>query len=405
MLASIAARASSRQAFGDIVARMLDRPRTGLATLTLTLAFPLMLASGCADEPGLDDEAGSSESESSGATGGSESAGASETSLGDSDGSSESETGEPPPMLPLCGSEPPDGATLAPPLPSATSSCPVLETDGTLNVMSTSAGEREFMVVVPSDYEAGEQLPLIVMYHWLGGDAIDFYERAEAQVAADYYRFIALVPVGRDGDSGVPFRWPFSIADDMMRMDEEFEFFDDMVACAHEQFGVDKECVSAMGVSAGAMFSAMLASRHGDNLSSFISLSGGTGGGLIQEWVPNQNHMPALVLWGGPQDICLSIEFDLNSMTMEAALAADNHFMVECIHNCEHSTPPFEPVDPALPTYAPMWEFFLDHPYWLDDGDSPYLHMSAPPASWPDWCAIGPGNAIMRVGECGGSEC
>jgi hypothetical protein len=115
--------------------------------------------------------------------------------------------------------------------------------------------------------------------------------------------------------------------------------------------------------------------------------------------------MPALVLWGGPQDICLSIEFDTNSMTMEAALAADNHFMVECIHNCEHSTPPFEPVTPELPLYAPMWEFFLDHPYWLEDGDSPYLHMSEPPANWPDWCAIGPGNAVMRVGECGGSEC
>lgn len=379
---------------------MVVRPRPGLVPIALLLT----LTPACADEPALDDEASGSESETGSATtesGGEELA----TDSSGSESESETDTGEDPPTLPLCGTEPPPGASLAPPLPSATSSCPVLETDGTLNVMTTSAGDREFMVVVPADYEAGEQLPLIVMYHWLGGDAIDFYDRAEAQYAADYYRFIALVPVGRDGDDGVPFRWPFSIADDMLKMDEEFEFFDDMVACAHEQFGVDKECVSAMGVSAGAMFSAMLASRHGDNLSSFISLSGGTGGGLIQDWVSTDNRMPVLVLWGGPQDTCLSIDFNVNSMTMEAALAADNHFMVECIHNCSHATPPLEAVTPELPLYAPMWEFFLDHPYWLEDGDSPYLQLPAPPLSWPDWCAIGPGNASIRVGECGGSEC
>ncbi|MFV8753282.1 hypothetical protein ACNOYE_22265 [Nannocystaceae bacterium ST9] len=377
---------------------MLARPRRAFAPLALAS----ILMTGCADDPQADDEADETETDTdtsdTGETGSDE--------IGTDTSTSEStDTGEDPPALPLCGTEPPPGAALAPALPSATSSCPVLETDGTLNVMTTSAGDREFMVVVPEDIQPDESLPLIVMYHWLGGDALDFYERAEVQYAADYYRFIALVPVGRDGDTGVPFRWPFSIADDMMTMDEEFEFFDDMVACAHEQFGVDKECVSAMGVSAGAMFSAMLASRHGDNLANFISLSGGTGGGLIQDWVPTSNHMPALVLWGGPQDICLSINFDTNSKQMEMDLGAEGHFMIECIHNCTHATPPFEPVSPEVPVYSPMWEFFLAHPYWLEDGDSPYLQYPALPENWPQWCAVGAGNAVMRVGECGGSEC
>ncbi|MCA9696674.1 MAG: hypothetical protein KC431_04035, partial [Myxococcales bacterium] len=184
---------------------------------------------------------------------------------------------------------------------------------------------------------------------------------------------------------------------------------DDMLACVHEQFGVDKECVSAMGVSAGAMWSAMLASRHGDHLSSFISLSGGTGGDLVKPWVSTANHMPALVLWGGPQDYCLGVNFDANSMEMEAALEADGHFMVECVHNCTHGTPPFEQSNPEWPTYAPTWEFFLDHPFWLEDGESPYIDYVAVagslPPSWPEWCAVGAGNAMIRQGMCGGSEC
>jgi predicted esterase len=382
---------------------MLARPRSAL----VPLVFASILVPACADDPQGDDEAAGSETGATETdeTGTDDEIGSETADDAETETEGTTDTGEDPPMLPLCGTEPPPGATLAPELPSATSSCPVLETDGTLNVMTTSHGDREFMVVVPEDLQPGEQLPLIVMYHWLGGDAQDFYDRAETQYAVDHYRFIALIPVGRESEDGVPFRWPFSIADDMAKMDEEFEFFDDMVACAHEQFGVDKECVSAMGVSAGALFSGMLASRHGDNLSSFIALSGGTGGGLIQEWTPGGNIMPALVLWGGPDDYCVAIDFETTSQQMEADLAANGHFMVECIHNCAHSTPPFEAAAPGLPLFAPMWEFFLDHPYWLEDGDSPYLHLPGPPLAWPEWCAIGPGNAMIRVGECGGSEC
>lgn len=381
------------------------------AVLSFTF-IALPFTSACSDDAPVDESASTSESESSGPDTGESNP---ETESGsETEDETETETGDPiePPELPLCGTEPPAGATLAPELPTygGPGTCPTLETGpGTLNVMQTDHGDREFFLVVPTDYQAGEQLPVIVMYHWLGGDAVDFYERAEAQYAADYYRFIAIIPEGRESGDGVPFRWPFTVADEDSVLDEEFAFHDDMLACVHEQFGIDKECVSAMGVSAGAMFSAMLGSRHGDHLSSFISLSGGTGGDLIKPWVPAANIMPVLVLWGGRDDFCIAIDFDQISMEMESNLEADNHFVLECIHNCTHATPPFEHEDSNLPTYAPAWEFFLDHPYWLEDGESPYLdYMSAvgelPPA-WPEWCAIGAGNATIRQGMCGGSEC
>src|SRR5690554_5133373 len=202
------------------------------------------LVSACADDPALDGD---------GDTSGYETA---ETETGeevgtDTDPDTETdtdtgETGEPiePPDLLLCGTEAPAGAELAPALPSyaGPGSCPTLETGtGTLNVMQTDHGDREFFLVTPSDYQPGEQLPVIFMYHWLGGDAVDFYDRAEAQYAADYYGIIAIIPEGRTSDDSVPFRWPFTIADDQSKVDEEFAFHDDMLACVHEQFGVDKE--------------------------------------------------------------------------------------------------------------------------------------------------------------------
>jgi len=376
----------------------------------IALLSTAAITTACSTDPAIDDSEGPDESE---------------TATPGTDGSTdetETETGDPgpsdlpdPPDLPMllaCDTDPPPGATLAPALPTyaGPGSCPTLETGaGTLNVMQTDHGERTFFLVTPEDYQPGEQLPVMFMYHWLGGGAVSFYDRAEAQHAADYYRFIAIIPEGRTSGDGVPFRWPFTINDSQDKLDEEFAFHDDLLACVHEQFGVDKECVSTMGVSAGAMFSAMLASRHGEHLSSFISLSGGTGGNFVKPWTPAPNRMPALILWGGPQDICLGVDFHENSQELEAALEADNHFIVECVHDCTHATPPFSHLDPALPTYAPTWEFFLDHPFWMADGESPYrdyveLTGALPPA-WPDWCAVGAGNAVIRDGVCGGSEC
>ncbi|MCA9701113.1 MAG: hypothetical protein KC431_26540, partial [Myxococcales bacterium] len=249
-------------------------------------------------------------------------------------------------------------------------------------------------------------LPVMFMFHWLGADADSFFNKAEVQYAADYYRFIAVIPNGREIGDLVPFKWPFAVTDLDFLMNQDFQMFDDILACVAEQYSVDKECVSAMGVSAGAMFTSMLASRHGDHLASMISLSGGVGG-LIKPWQTGGNVMPAMVLWGGRADFCIAIDFAVASKQLEMDLEATGHPVLECIHNCTHATPPFEPPmdQPELPTFAPAWEFMLAHPYWLEDGYSPYQDFDALPAPWPDWCAMGAGNAVERVGECGGSEC
>src|SRR5262245_13981017 len=99
---------------------MLARPRFGL----VPFAFASMLVPACADDPvpGDDEAAGTD-------TGGSEVGETTEsgTESGDTTGDESTDTGEDPPMLPLCGTEPPPGAALAPALPSATSSCPMHE--------------------------------------------------------------------------------------------------------------------------------------------------------------------------------------------------------------------------------------------------------------------------------------
>ncbi|HGG57930.1 MAG TPA: hypothetical protein ENK31_09065 [Nannocystis exedens] len=342
----------------------------------------------------------SATSTSTGSSGGSTETGTSTgdpTTTGDDTGEAE---------FAFCGQEPPPGAEEAPPVPTFGGICPTIELgflegeEVAPNEIATAGGPRRFAVVAPEDIGEDEQLPVIFMWHWLGGTAFDFYQRSEVESAVSELRFIAVIPESKDD---VLFKWPFTSLDSDARLEEEFAFFDDMLGCVDELFPIDVNCVSSTGVSAGALFTAQLAGGRGQHLSAIMSLSGGVGG-VVKPWKTSEHTMPAMVLWGGPDDFCVAVDFDQASQALEVGLVEDGHFVLECVHNCQHSTPPFD-VPMGLPTFAPLWMFALDHPYWLEDGDSPYAATGALPSGYPEWCAIGAGNAEIRVGDCGPDQC
>ncbi len=309
----------------------------------------------------------------------------------------------------LCKSEPPEGAPTPaiPPLPAA--GCPVLVSGS--NTIQTANGPREFLLVLPESVDPGEKLPVLFMWHWLGGSANSFLEKGDVQTAANDQHFIAVLPVSKGATIfGTSFntRWPFDITQSGDRMEEEFEFFDDMLSCVQAEFTTNRSCVSSVGVSAGALFNGQLAQARSNMLASFVSLSGGTSASWIKGWDGAARKLPAVVLWGGDgspemdgnKDIlgCFGVgmDFSVASRSLEQGLGEDGHFFVECRHNCGHVEPPLTP--PAGQSkYSGMWEFALDHPFWLPAGHSPYL-TDGLPEGMPSWCAIGAGNSVPRSG-------
>ena len=309
----------------------------------------------------------------------------------------------------LCDLDPPAGAPMpeAPPLPAG--GCPTLVA-GT-NPITSGGHEREFILVLPDAIGEGERFPVLVLWHWLGGDAEAFLERGQIQEAADQQRFIAIIPSSRGATVfGTSFntRWPFDITQSADRMDEEFTFFDDMLACVEAQFAVNQSCVSSIGVSAGALFTDQLAQARSQRLASFVSLSGGVGATIIKPWDGAARKLPALILYGGDgppamdgvRDIlgCFGIgmDFSVASRQLESDLVDDGHFLVECKHNCGHVEPPLE-APPGESKYAAIWQFAMDHPFWLGAGESPYL-TGGIPAGAPAWCGIGEGGSTPRTG-------
>jgi predicted esterase len=309
----------------------------------------------------------------------------------------------------LCRQQPPPGAPQPVPPPAFAGTCPTLVSG--MNAITSSGQARSFLLVVPANLMPDEKPPVIFMWHWLGGSANSFLERGQVQEAADGQRFIAVIPVSVGATVfGTSFdtKWPFDITQSPDRMNKEFKFFDDMLSCVEAQFDINQSCVSTVGVSAGALFTDQLAQARSQQLASFISLSGGTGATIIKPWTDAARKLPGVVLWGGDgppaqdgvKDIlgCLGIgmDFSVASNDLEAGLTGDGHFFVECKHNCGHVEPPLD-APAGESKYAGMWEFALDHPYWLPAGQSPYL-MHGLPASLPAWCGIGPHSATPRSG-------
>jgi hypothetical protein len=208
---------------------------------------------------------------------------------------------------------------------------------------------------------------------------------------------------GTDGSNPIS-RWRGWVPGQEAMRDEEFVFFDDMLACVSEQFPVDKNCVSSAGVSDGALWTSQLVGGRSEHLSSAVILSGGVSDGtdensaLVNTPLPPTRAVPALVLWGGPMDICVVLKFETATKELERRLEANGHFMLECQHNCGHSVPPIEvPAGQSLLT--PFVDFIRSHPYWIPTGTSPY-ESDGLPAGLPAWCAIGAGSAVARTGEC-----
>jgi hypothetical protein len=203
--------------------------------------------------------------------------------------------------------------------------------------------------------------------------------------------------------------WPFDITQSTDRMNQEFTFFDDMLSCVEQQFQVNQQCVSSVGVSAGALFNDQLIQSRSTTLASFVSLSGGVGATIIKPWVSAARKLPGLVLWGGKgpptmttKDIlgCFGVgmDFDVASTDLEDGMTANGQFLVECVHNCGHAVPPVD-APPGESQFAGIWEFMLNHPYWVPPGTSPYQQNGL--KDLPAWCAIGENNAVPRgSGDC-----
>ncbi|MBL4684052.1 MAG: hypothetical protein JKY37_05645 [Nannocystaceae bacterium] len=300
---------------------------------------------------------------------------------GDSDGDDSG------PMIPdgpwgACAEAVPAGSPTPPAAPPYSGgTCPAIAPGYVTNFVA-GGNNREFAFVVPSNYDESKQYPLVIAWYHLSGDAQEFLDTIGAQALADTTQTIYAVP---QATGNFDFVWPSTPLDNG-QASVDLAMFDDMLACISEQYSVNPYCVGSVGVSAGGLWTSYLGQQRGQYLSSNVVISGGHPADIgWWGWSPSPHKFASLVLWGGPTDE-LIINFHAASTNLASEYAGDGHFVLRCEHTGGHGVPPPDvPGDP--PPFDVLFEFFLAHPYWVDNGNSPYLTEGLPP-EYPSYCAL-----------------
>ncbi len=280
-----------------------------------------------------------------------------------------------------CAEPVPAGSPTPPPAPSYSGGvCPTLS-PGYITGFQSGGGSREFALAVPSNYDPSKQYPLVFGWHHLGGDAQGFLSQLGSMGIADATQTIYAIP---NASGQFQFEWP-STPFDNGSADVDLKFFDDMLACISEQYNVNPYCVGSAGVSAGGLWTSYLGQKRGHYLSANVVISGGHPDDVgWWGWSSSPHKFASLVLWGGPSDE-LVISFHRASLNLVSEYRNDNHFVIACEHTGGHGAPPSD--DGGDPPYGILVDFFLEHPYWLGDGESPYTATGLPEA-FPDYCSL-----------------
>ncbi len=259
--------------------------------------------------------------------------------------------------------------------------CPTLAAGE--NEMVSAEIDRTFLVFAPdgvfegSGEGSGEAaaLPVVFLYHGLGGTAEDIVAGTGYDDLVDEGGFVLVVPDGANDDGGgqiFPVDWNI-LASQYDDDNRDLVFFDDLVTCLSEQLPIDADRVYATGMSGGGLMTTFLGIHRAEVLAAVAPMSGG----YLQAWPGDFGPVrPWMVTWGGETDIAVDVNFDDTANALLANLADEDVPVVACNHGTGHEWP--AEMTPA------NWAFLSA--YVRGDATNPFA--TELPEVFPDYCEI-----------------
>lgn len=191
--------------------------------------------------------------------------------------------------------------TLSQTLPQHIEATSVKSTPSTTNVIQKDYTEsmqsggltRTYYVHLPSAYQTGQPIPLVLAFHGSSATGKDLARQTHLNEIADGNDFIVVYPDGyqqqwADGRGTTP---PEQAGVD------DVSFVSDLIDKLTGELAVDKERVYAVGMSNGGIFSHRLACERADKIAAIASVSGTMAQNISQECQPSR-PIPVLLFMG-----------------------------------------------------------------------------------------------------------
>ncbi|QIB52002.1 PHB depolymerase family esterase [Pseudomonas sp. OIL-1] len=167
------------------------------------------------------------------------------------------------------GDNPPPGGGVSQPTPSIGCGGPVPETGN--RSIAVTGGTRQYILDLPTGYDADKAYPLVFSFHGRGRTASDF--RTSSNLRETMGDAVILVHPQGVPDPGAPVE---PERDSWERTgDRDIAFFDDLYDQLTSEACVDQSRVFTTGMSMGGFFAARLACERGDVVRAFASAAAG----------------------------------------------------------------------------------------------------------------------------------
>lgn len=250
--------------------------------------------------------------------------------------------------------------------------CPVLLAGD--NTVTSAERTRQFQVFLPKDVTDPTGLPLVLLFHGVGGEPGTMVEDSGLLAEQAKKPFVLVAPRSERGSNGkalLKTDWYYGkTAFDMDNPD--LVFFDDVVKCAAGQFKTDAKRVYVTGMSGGGLISAFI----GVNRPKVVAAAAPFSGGYLHALPAVAGKVPFVVSWGGPNDTAYEQNFDAMAKKLTADLLAAGHLVIACDHGLKHIWPK------EGGAYAAA--FLLGHKL----GEASPFATAGLGAEWPSYCKL-----------------
>lgn len=207
--------------------------------------------------------------------------------------------------------------------------CPAIEARA--STFSSGGASRSVAIYAPDPVPEG--LPVLFYWHPLGGSASQMASYLDLPGWAEEHQIMVIAP---NASADNMFEWDF-----WNNQDDDLILYDDLRACASQEWGVDLSRVYSSGMSAGALWTSFLSTRRGDTLAALLPFSGGSGD-LWQYQTPG-SQFPAVLPYGGDTDTWggsgITVDFQEATLEFAAQLEGDGHPVILCNHEGGHTLP------------------------------------------------------------------
>ena len=130
--------------------------------------------------------------------------------------------------------------------------------------------EREYILYIPSSYDATSEFPLLFSFHGGSGYADGFIQTNDMRPIADTANFIAVYPQGSIDPEGGTTSWIHKAPTDH----DDIFFIEAIIDELTQNYLIDPNRVYACGYSEGAIFSYELGCRLNNKIAAFAAVSG-----------------------------------------------------------------------------------------------------------------------------------